>query len=189
MKESSVLFVIFVIAINLGMAAEPNSWHGLILDETTYQDITEVLGEPNKVQREEKLPFILHRIDNEQKFIRLEYKHKFNVNNINLYISMDEDTLVLILLDVSVAINPNSFIEAYDIDFSVVDDREGYKIIGKSENSFVVARIFDRESLKEIMFGDLVAKPGSIIDLPGRISTVCLVSRSVEDKKGLDALE
>lgn len=201
------LFAVFIL-IFLGapaLAQDPSSWRGLQLGSSTPEDAIAALGDPKKRKQRQKLhTAIKDFIDKKKRYEVFEYKEPRGMKKAWLY--FDQGTLVAIELEPQAKINPNTLPEAYGVDLypkigrlDALTSRPGrdaegkmypkkypssYQLVGKAENSFVVVMVNNHSFGRALLGGD---DDGH--SFPGKVWRIQLISKSLEDKAGLDALQ
>lgn len=217
MKILLGLFFVFVFVVG-GFAQsdspQPNQWKELVLDQTSADEIIKRFGKPKSDKIEKVvIPAISQLLTKELKLKKwriLNYKTIENVKNTLLVFGTD-NKLVIIHFELK-DLAPKVFIDAYGLAFKPVfsgfdqafnakdfaRDANGnvyaksyptvYYLFGTSEKSFVVAGIANVPS-----FGGALKKsigiPDSTLGYPGKVMTVELISRLLEDKSSADVLK
>ena len=194
---------------------QPNRWHGLTLDQSTPDEAIALLGKPTKDQlsplRVDPLSSWITKKRKEKIFRTLEYKNPATGVE-KVWLSFLDGKLVSILLDMKEGtVSPNGLTGIYglefrpligqaDLAFSPRDfERDQGKIYPKtyptvyhltaaSEKSFLTAMIGNVPSFGGVFAKGLGVpdKPGSF---PGKVMFIQLISRTLENKDGADALK
>ena len=201
------LVVVFLSCCSV-LAQSPGSWRDMELDVATIEDAVSILGEPNGQKDDQKLHTVVGDwLDDSKRFDRLEYKNLEGLKKAQLYFL--DGKLAAVVLEPEQEINPNALAEAYGVQFipkvgglniaftpkdygradEVIYPKRyplAYNIIGVAEPSFIVARV------GRGTFSNFAGTAGGIQDdglsFPGKVNMVQLVSRRLEDKRGLGVL-
>jgi len=206
-----ILPLIVTFCLNaFSFAQKPDSWRGLKLDVSTPDDAIGKLGNPKKDKTGQKLRTVIGDwINKDLRYRKMEWKNLGGIKKAKLY--FNEGLLRAIEIEPREKINPNSLSEAYGIQFlpkvSGLDvafnpnaygrDYEGrsypkqyplvYHIIGVSDNSFISALV------QQGTFSHFGKTIGGVQDdgfsFPGKVPHILLISRTLEDTKGLDVLK
>ena len=204
MKKAILVLALFLTA-SAGFAAEPNSWHGLTLDVSTYDDIVNTLGKPDKIKTGEKLySMFRERLDDKLRYRTLEYKNKFEIDSAKLYLQLDRSTntevLRAISIDLKEKIDPNILDSLYDSEFSLSVSglaKQGtargripsqYHLLTITDTSMIDALVNRGTGLGQ-MFGELSGVPDDGTSWPGKVEAVLLISGGALDTKGISVLE
>lgn len=192
---------------------QPDRWHGLILDQSTPEDVVRVLGQS---KNDSLNRIVADPIDNwltkkhkDKIFRTLEFKQPEGIDRAWLYFL--DGKLVAIMLDVKKGISPEGLSNIYGLTFQPVvravdlafkpgdyERNQGhiypktfptvYHMVAVSDHSFVTAMISNVPS-----FGGALAKSMGIPDqpgsLPGRVEFVMLISRTLENRDGANVLK
>ncbi|MDQ3322933.1 MAG: hypothetical protein M3525_10980 [Acidobacteriota bacterium] len=194
--------------------AQPNQWKGLTLDESTAEQAIEKLGKPKTDKMDKvRIPEIgqlLTKDLSKKKWRILNFKEIESVKNALLVFDAN-NKLVLIHFELK-DLAPQAFVNAYDNvsfkpTFSGIDQafspgdfsRDGsgniyarnyptvYFLIGQSEKSFVLGMVGNSS------FGSVLKKtmgvPDSTLSYPGKVLVVELISRTLENKQGIELLK
>lgn len=204
------MFLIFLVSTPVLFAQSPDSWRGIQLAETTFEDAAAILGQPAKVKEKQKLRTeVGDWIDRDYRYKIAEFRDLEGAKKAKLYFR--EGKVRVIEIDLLEKVNPNALPSAYGIQFlpkvsglSVAFEPEAYgrndegvtypkkyplvySIIGVAESAFVVARV------EQGTFSHVGKSLGGVQDdglsFPGEAKFIQLVSRSLEDRSGLDALK
>ncbi|MDA2930651.1 hypothetical protein MYX84_12020 [Acidobacteria bacterium AH-259-O06] len=189
-------------------AQSPNSWRGLILDQFTIKDTTSVLGKPYRVKENQKLKTeVGDWIGKKTRYEKLEFKVE-GVDKASLYFL--KGILKVIEIDLDEKINPNSLESAYgigfvpkvsglDIAFKPRDFERNqgkiypksypsvYHLIGVADSAYVVA-VVGNAGIRSA-FRSVAGVPDDSMSFPGKVETVQLISKSLTDTSGLEALK
>lgn len=194
-------------------SAKPDRWRGLILDQSTPEDAIRILGQPasDKIGKLYvfKIQSWLSKRTKEKIFRTLEFKKPEGIDKARL--SFLDNKLVAIDLDVKKGIAPVALANIYGIEFQPLvgaadiafnprdyEQNQGrvypktypvtYSMVAVSKNSFIDAMISNVPS-----FGGALTRSMGIPDqpgtFPGRVETITMVSRSLENKDGVDVLK
>lgn len=193
--------------------ARPDRWRGLVLDESTPEDAIRILGQPAK----DKLARIyvfriqswLSKKTKEKNFRALEFKNPEGMDKVVLF--FERGRLVAIDLDLKKSIAPIALTNIYGIEFQPAvgaldiafrprdfERNQGkvypktyptvYSMVGASERSFIDAMVENVPSL-----GGAFARSAGIQDqpgtFPGKVDKLTIVSRSLENRDGVDVLK
>lgn len=205
MKNLTPLFVL-IFAVS-AFAQRPDSWRGVVLDITTPEQAIETLGKPS----EDKIDsFRVYKIDDwltksirQKKYRRLEFKGLSDMEKVIL--AFNDNRLVFIELNPK-KLDPDVLEQAYGIKFTATMSKlQGsvtpnnritgtnelavyptvYYLYSTSPTSFLVATVSNRS------FGALMGS-GSVNDgvgFPGEVKVLQLISRTLENKDGVDVLK
>lgn len=220
MKYILGLAVIMVLTLNAiaqenqptETGAKPDRWHGLILDQSTPEDVIKLLGTPvsDKIDR-----LRIFDINNkwittkqtEKVFRKLQFNKIDGINKAEL--SFLEGKLIMIELTPEKEPLANAMASIYGIDFapkvSGLDEavsphnyerNQGrvypktypsvYSLIGVSPRSFIGALVANNS------FGSILKQSAGVRDqmnMPGKIKRIQIISRKLENKDGADALK
>ena len=186
---------------------QPDRFRGLVIDQSTPEDALRILGTPSD---EKTGAFGAPRIDSQlskdrknRTFRHLIFKRVADMNKVTLTFSASK--LVGITLDLDESLSPNILSKTYGIDFrpsfsswdealspGQFERHQGklyakkyptvYYLIAKSDRSFVSAMVTNN-SFKSILGPD---DPDS---LPGKVTLIYIVSRTLENRDGADILK
>jgi hypothetical protein len=206
MKRIPILLV-FLTTVIFTSAAEPNSWHGLVLDVSTADDITNELGKPNKIKTKQKFRSqLLGDAVKNLRFRTFEYKNKFGVDSVKLYLHTDvqtnKESLRVIRIDLKEKLDPNILPDTYGVDFGltasgmdVANTKRGrlpdmYYLYAMPQEAYIEAFV-NRVSGFGGVFSSLGGLPDTGPRLPGKVEYVTLISRTFdrEDEKEASVLE
>ena len=215
MKVTPAVFLIFL-GVGFVCAQEqdrpmPDRWRGLILDHSTPEHAISILGKP-KSDKPSELP--VQRINNwitkkrKQKIFRkLKFDKPEGVDSAELYFL--DGKLVMIQIDPK-EVNPNRLSGIYGIPFkpmvNAIDEafsprdyeRNQGKVYPKSYPTvYYVVAVSDRSFISGMVdnssFGSVFKKSMGVGDaegdMPGKVSFFQLISRSLENRDGADALK
>lgn len=216
MKHLLIVAAFILVAFTFVVAQDqdtpkPDRWRGLVIDESTPGDAIRILGQP---QSDKMSDLPVRRINNwitktrkEKVFKRLKFNKPQGMDAVELYFLSGK--LVMIQLDTK-DLKPNSLAGVYGIEFRPMvegidesfnpkdfERNQGrvypksyptiYHMVAVSEKSFVSAMI-DNSS-----FGSILRKSVEIGDsegnYPGKVMFLQLISRSLENRDGADALK
>ena len=193
---------------------KPNKWRGMIIDESTADDVLKTFGAPEK-DEQSKLYFIqpkwISKQAKDNKYRKLEFKKVENFNKVQFYFD-SKNILKIIDLDPDKKNNipPENLTKAYGLEFAPIfaalDEafnpqdfkrEQGkayarsyptyYRLGGADERVFVLAGI-DNSSFGAIL-GKSMGVPNQANSLPGKVTTIQLISRSLENKDGINTLK
>jgi hypothetical protein len=192
----------------------PDRWHTLVLDQSAPEDAINSLGKPRKEYlsplRADPLSSWLTKRCKQKIFRTFEYKNP--VEGVErAWLFFLEGKLVAIMLDMKEGmVTPNGLSGIYGVEFQPVvgtadlalsprdfERHQGkiypktyptiYHLTAASEHSFVTAMISNVPS-----FGGAFAKGVGVPDkpgsFPGQVSFIQLISRTLENKDGAEAL-
>ena len=193
-------------------SAQPDRWRGLVLDQSTPDDATRILGQPKKDSLNrifaDPIDNWLTKKHKDKIFRTLEFKQPEGIDKALLYFL--DGKLVAIMLDVKKGISPEGLSNIYGLTFQPVvravdlafkpgdyERNQGrvypktfptvYHMVAVSGHSFVTAMITNVPS-----FGGALAQSMGIPDqpgsLPGRVQFVMLISRTLENQDGANVL-
>ncbi len=190
----------------------PDRWRGIVIDESSPDDAIAKFGKPEKDELT-KFPRgilgdLLTAKAKEKKFRRLEYKDIEGVDK--AYFTFSENKLIAIDLDIKQGFSPNSLPNVYGLEFRPVfgtlstalhpekfERNQGkdytvryptfYHLVTKSEKTFIDAVV------ENSGFGAVMKDLGGARDregnFPGKVAWVQIVSRTLENRDGADALK
>lgn len=194
---------------------KPNRWRGIVLDESTTADVIKVFGEPKK--KDPKSRFFFTQSKWIRKKHRDSRWNKFHYENISdfedvIFIFDEAGKVKVIQLEPSNKnkIPPENLSKAYGIEitpiFGALDEyfspqnfkrEQGkayartypdlYRLGGGDDTAFVMAQVVNR-SLGSILSQGLRV-PTEAGSLPGTVAMIQLVSRTLENKDGIDTLK
>ncbi len=203
----------FIVALSLGAAGvgwtqAPDSWHGLTLDRATSEDAVSVLGRPSKIKENQKLRTPVGAwLDKSARYTTLELKKVSGIKRAKLY--FQENTLKVVEIGLREKINPDSLSQAYGLDFTprvpkmnLAFSPENYErqagkiypkqyprqyhLIAVSERAYVVAEVWRGQWA--MLGAELAGQLGDSTSFPGKVHTIQLISTSLRDARGLEAL-
>lgn len=190
--------------------AQPDRWRGLILDQSTPEDATRILGQPNKDKIGDFKPYPLEkRFNLKGEFRHLQYKKLPGVESAELVFTKDKLVSIELQLDKSipasalqniygvefepkfngmdVAFNPGQFErnrgKLYAKSFPVA-----YSLIAKADHSYVSALVTQSAMAVALVGGGSQGSNGDGA-FPGKTKRVRLISRSLETHEGVDVLK
>lgn len=193
---------------------KPDRWRGLIIDQSTPEDASRILGNPAKDKVGSLTVYSLHRWvskkHKEKVFRNLEFKKPEGVEKATL--SFLNDKLVMITLDIkSGTVAPNALSNIYGVPFQPMvsamdlalfskdyEQNQGkvypktypttYALAAISERSFVSAMISNVPSFLGALgkSAGVQDEPGSF---PGKVEFIQIISRTLENKDGADVLK
>lgn len=193
--------------------ARPDGWRGLVLNESSPEEAIQVLGAPSADTTDKLLAYRIQswltRRAKEKVFRRLDFKKPEGIDKARLFFL--DNKLVAIDLDLKKGVSPQGLSGIYGIEFQPMvsgtdiafnsrdyERNQGrvypktyptvYAMVAASPESFITAMVSNVPS-----FGGAFAKSMGIPDqpgtLPGKVETVMLISRTLENKDGLDVLK
>jgi len=192
----------------------PDRWRGLVIDQSSPDDAIKLLGTPAK----DKLTSLTtHSVEQwvskkrkEKIFRTLEYKKPTEAVE-KAWLSFLDNKLVSILLDMKEGtVSPNALSNIYGVEFRPIIGRadlafsprdferhEGkiypktyptvYHLAAVSEKTMLTAMIGNVPSLAGA-FGRSMGVPDKPDSFPGKVMFVQLISRTLENRDGADAL-
>ncbi len=219
-----LLFVLLVLCFSLSQPQEkpkdekqdkpmPDRWRGMVIDESTPEDVTAKMGKPVKDELARfprgALGDLLTAKTKEKKFRRLEYKELEGIDK--AYFTFSENKLVAISLDIKKEFSPNALPNTYGLEFKPAfgsltmalspekfERNQGkdyaisyptvYNLVAKSEKTFIVALVANNSFgsiLKDVAVGGR-SKEGTF---PGKVAYVEILSRTMENRDGADVLK
>ena len=203
----SGLLVFCVCAAPL-LAQQPDNWRGLTLNESTVEDATAALGDPDKVKENQKFRTPVNPwLDKSARYTTLEFKKVSGIKRAKLY--FQENTLKVVEIELKEKINPDSLSQAYGLDFTprvpkmnLAFSPENYErqagkiypkqyprqyhLIAVSERAYVVAEVWRGQWA--MLGAELAGQLGDSTSFPGKVHTIQLISTSLRDARGLEAL-
>lgn len=203
----SILMVLLLPPI--ASAQQPNQWKGLVLDAATQIEAISKLGDPERRDEYQKLhtPIDL-LLDRHPRFEKLIFKKGEGFDRAELYFY--EGHLKAILIDLHEEIKAGSLSTAYGLEFqpkaSVIERRadgrpyqkhEGkvypsrfpprYELVAENEKSWVAAYV--NNSGFRSMMRDLGGLADDSMAYPGKVRAIWLISKSIRDRAGIEALK
>ena len=191
-------------------AQEPDRWHGLILDQSTTGDAIKLLGSP---KADKMSPLSATPVESwvskkrkEKIFRTLEYKNPTSGVE-KAWLTFLDDRLVSVMLDMKEGtVSPNALAGIYSTPFRPIFDsltlalnprdfqrHQGevyarsypvtYHLAGVTERSFITAMV-----VNGVGVGKMLGLPDKTGSFPGKVAFVQLISRSMENRDGADAL-
>jgi hypothetical protein len=191
-------------------AQEPDQWHGLKLAQSTTEDAVKLFGRPkaDRVSQLSATP-VESWVSNKRKqkiFRTLEYKNPTSGVE-KAWLTFLDDRLVSIMLDMKEGmVSPNALSNIYGTPFRPIFDpltlalnprdfqRDRgeiyarsypvtYHLAGVTERSFVTAMV-----VNGVGIGKMLGLPDKQDSFPGKVAFVQLISRTMENLDGADAL-
>lgn len=212
----SILLVFCFSLVSYGQddTPKPNKWRGMVIDESTADDVIKVFGKPKK-DEQSKLYFIqpkwISKQSKNDKYRKLEFEKLENFDRVKFYFDT-KNILKVIELDPDKKNNipPDNLKKAYSLDFvpifGALDEafrpqdfkrEQGktyarsypnyYRLGGADETVFVLAGI-ENGSFGAIL-GKSMGLPNQADSLPGKVQIIQLISRTLENKDGIDTLK
>jgi hypothetical protein len=195
--------LISAVAVAEGRPDSPDSWNGLMLDESTVEDAVAALGEPRKDKQDQKLTTtILSWLDKNARFRKLEYKKVAGVDRAHLYFLNDhlkvieidlKDTFIAVKLplfyDVRYFFQDDSGILIPDpFDYGMSNYTSGkfptlFHVVGVGDTSFLVALVAHQGASRM-----LYEKTGIRTEVPGSVQVIQLISRLLQASDAPDRL-
>ena len=184
----------------------PDRWRGLVIDESTPEDVIAKFGKPAKDELARfprgAMGDLFSAKTKEKKFQRLDYKELEGIDK--AYFTFNENKLVAIALDIKKEFSPNALSNTYGLEFKPAFDslsmafhpekierNQGkdyaikyptvYNLVAKSEKTFIVAMVANNSFgsiLKDATIGGR-DKEGSF---PGKVAYVEILSRTLENR-------
>jgi hypothetical protein len=192
-------------------SAQPDRWHGLVIDEATPDDAIKLLGKPKKDKTDSLQIFgikdWLTKDIKQKKYRVLGYEKTEGLDSVLL--GFLNDKLMLIKLDPK-KLPTNALARAYGITFAPnfngidiafnpknYERNQGkvypknypaiYDLIAVSEKTFLCAAV-DNGGFGSIM-KEAMGVPDSTVGFPGKILYIQIVSRKLENFDGVDQLK
>lgn len=191
-------------------AQQSDRWHGLMLDQSTAADAVRLLGKPraDRVSPLSAIP-VESWVSNKRKekvFRTLEYKNPISGVE-KAWLFFFDDRLVSVMLDMKEGtVSPNALSNIYGTPFRPIFDSltlalsprdfqrdrgevyarsypVTYHLAGVTERSFVTAMVYN-----SVGIGKMLGLPDGQGSFPGKVSFVQLISRTMENRDGSDAL-
>ena len=218
MKASILLFTALlfpVFALSQDDSPKPNRWRGIVLDESTISDVIKAFGEPKKKDPKSRFFFTQSKwIGKKHRDSRWNKFHYENISDFEdvIFIFDEAGKVKVIQLEPSNKnkIPPENLSKAYGIEmtpiFGALDEAfntqnfkreqgkayartypDMYRLGGGDETAFVMAQVENR-SLGAILSQGLRV-PTEAGSLPGKVAIIQLVSRTLENKDGIDTLK
>lgn len=196
--------------VTAASAQEPDRWHGLTLDQSTTGDAIKLFGKP-KADRVSPLSAtpVESWVSNKRKqkvFRTLEYKNPASGVE-KAWLTFFDDRLISVMLDMKEGtVSPNALSNIYGTPFRPIFDSltlalspkdfqrdRGevyarsypvvYHLAGVTERSFVTAMV-----VNGVGIGKMLGLPDSQDSFPGKVAFVQLISRTMENRDGVDVL-
>lgn len=193
---------------NAGSQAE--RWHGLTLDQSTTGDAVKLLGKP-KTDRASSLSAIPVESwvssKRKQKVFRM-FEYKDPASGVEkVWLTFLDDRLISVMLDMKEGtVSPNALSNIYGTPFRPIFDSltlalnprdfqrdrgevfarsypVTYHLAGVTERSFVTAMV-----VNSVGIGKMLGLPDKQGSFPGKVAFVQLISRTMENRDGADAL-
>lgn len=210
MKTLILLALLLLIFITTTSAQEPDRWHGLTLDQSTTQDAIRLLGKP-KADRMSPLSAVpveawVSSKRKQKVFRTLEYKNPSSGVE-KAWLTFLDEKLVSVMLDMKEGtVSPNALSNIYGTPFRPIFDSltlalsprdfqrdrgevyarsypVTYHLAGVTERSFVTAMV-----VNGVGVGKMLGLPDKQGVFPGKVAFVQLISRTLENRDGADAL-
>jgi hypothetical protein len=191
-------------------AQESDRWHGLTLDQSTTADAIRLFGNP-KADRVSPLSAIpveswISTKRKQKVFRTLEYKNPA-LGVEKAWLAFLDDRLVSVMLDMKEGtVSPNALSNIYGTPFRPVFDpltlalnprdfqRDRGEVYARSypvtyyltsvtERSFITAMVYN-----SVGIGKMLGLPDSQGSFPGKVAFVQIISRTMENRDGADAL-
>lgn len=191
-------------------AQSPNSWRGLVLDHSTIEEAVSKLGPPNKSGENQKLRAwaIGPWLDNSARFTKLEWKGMEGIDRASLYFR--GGVLRAVEIDLKEKITSAALQSAYGIEFvpkvsgiNIAFSPQDYErhagkvypklyptqyyLIGVSPEAYVVGDVW-RSSLS-VVGRSTIGAPDDTASFPGHVHRLQLISTSLRDARGTEALK
>lgn len=209
MKKLLLPLLILIFAL-VSYAQKPNEWKGLVLDQSTPDKAIEILGKPKTDKADDLLiiqPKWVSKDTRKKNWRVLHYESVEGFGDVKLGFNSDSK-LVLIHLEPK-KLQAQAFASAYeDIQFRFADEVLSpadfksppndektkslgvyYVLIGLNTDAFVfggVANVYG--NVASTMFGGAAARKSGR-SIAGDVKTIQLVSRTLENKDGVDLLK
>lgn len=211
MKSRTCALALFLLTTLTASAQQPDRWRGLVLDQSTTNDAIKAFGQP-KADRLSPLSAVPVEawVSNKRKekvFRTLEYKNPAQGVE-RAWLAFLDDKLVSVMLDMKEGtVSPNALSNVYGVEFRPVFDSltlalnprdfqrdQGkvyaksypvtYYLTGVSEQSFITAMI-----VNGVGVGKMLGLPDRQDSFPGKVAFVQLISRTMENRDGAEALK
>jgi hypothetical protein len=188
------LFLAAQVALAQDRPDSPDSWNGLMLDESTVEDAIAVLGDPRKDREDQKFNTrISSWLAKDGRFRRLEYRKVADVDKAYLY--FQNDHLKVIELDLDETFAAVKLPLYYEMRYFLQDDsgvlhrdpfEEGirtaggefpttFNIVGIGATSFLVALVV-HQGASRLLYDQTRLR----MDVPGDVQVIQLVSRLLQ---------
>lgn len=209
MKKRLLLLLLLFVFPLIAFAQKPNEWKGLVLNESTPEKVIEVFGKP-KTDKPNALPIFqgkwMTKNIRQKTWRLLHYENVVGFNDVKLGFDSNSK-LVLIHLEPK-KIEAQAFLSAYpDLEFRFADEvltpadfksprRDDttkslgvyYVLIGLNDSTFVFTGVGNATgSVASTMFGGMGRKASRSV--AGDVKVIQLVSRTLENKEGVDLLK
>lgn len=211
MKNTILFLATLVLCLFVTASAqEPDRWHGLTLDQSTTADAIKLFGRPkaDKASPLSAAPVETWISSKRKKkvFRTLEYKNPASGVE-KAWLTYLNDRLVSVMLDMKEGtVSPNALANIYGTPFRPIFDSltlalnprdfqrdrgeiyarsypVTYHLAGVTERSFVTAMV-----VNGVGVGKMLGLPDRQGSFPGKVAFVQLISRTVENRDGADAL-
>lgn len=206
------LLLILILASSI-FAQSPNSWKGLVLDEATSENAIEVLGKPKTDKSNESFrPLKFNEwFDVKGKIFRtLHYEDGAGIEGFkDVKLAFKNNKLIAITLEPE-KLAASALTKSYEAEFVYLSDKfsesmnpndfernqgktypksfpTGYYLMHSAANSYIFALIANNS------FGSIMGKSMGVKDasesIPGRVHTLQLITKSLEETKSKDLLK
>jgi len=194
---------------------QPDRWRGLVINESTAEDAIKTLGQPKKDKPGGLRTYPLNKrliVDhNSKEFRKLTYEKLTGVKKAELLFK--DEKLVMIELHPEKSIQATTFPDLYGIMFTPkisgmdqafspndYERNKGnvypmnypvtYHLVAVTDSTYVSAFV-DNSSVGSILFGSRRDKTGENDKggFPGKVQFVQLISRTLENRSGAEALK
>lgn len=213
----TLLFLLSASAFGQTDKASINSWRGLVIDQTTFDQAVAVLGKPVKDKPNETLTPIFYSkwFGNKMPkgFREATFKNIEGLDSVVL--SFKDDKLVVIEMDMKKDLSAAALTDAYDTRFYPLvgnfaggitpndlanNDREiifperfpaAYYLASANDKTigFALASMGFAETFAATLSTPRGQRPGLSGTMPGIVRKIQLISRSLENKKGVNLLK
>jgi hypothetical protein len=213
MKKAILLLFFLVSTVAAQDGPKPDRWRGLVLNEATSADAIAKLGKPKKdgmgaISADPVSHWLTEK--RKQRIHRnLVFEKVEGVDRV--FLSFLEDKLVMITIDLKDKIEPLAVANSYGISLEPVvlamseafarpgemERNQGkvypkifpavYHLVGVSEKSFITAMV-GNSSFGSVL-GSSMGVGSQSGKLPGKVEFVTLVSRTLENRDGANALK
>ena len=195
----------------IAQAQQVNSSHGLVLNQSTIEDTISLLGQPQELKENQKLKTPIDAwLDKSARYTKLEFKKQSDLRRLKLFFLKGKLCVIKLELNRKKKINPNSLSRVYGIVFvpklSRVDlaispagyERQAgniypityptnYALVGIAKHTYVVAAVDNVGWFSALR--ELAEIPDDPMSFPGKVWLIQLISRTLTDTRGLEALQ
>ena len=170
------LFLAAQVALAQDRPDSPDSWNGLMLDESTVEDAIAVLGDPRKDREDQKFNTrISSWLAKDGRFRRLEYRKVADVDKAYLYFQNDHLKVIELDLDETFAAVKLPLYYEEGIRTAGGEFPTTFNIIGIGATSFLVALVV-HQGASRLLYDQTRLR----MDVPGDVQVIQLVSRLLQ---------